>query len=688
MRLAALLLPVLLAAAAPEDPKAPRPVDVLIQELGNKFGKNRVAAARELGLHGPAAAKAVPELVKALKDPHIPVRAEAAIALASIDPACREGLPLLLGVAWKEEGDVGARALEAVFLYPMDAEGVAERILGEVGGKTHHDRAAARLREWGAGVLPFFEKAVREDATSRVNRLWPFVAERGIEAAPLFLPLLDHPVGDLRTKAADHLAHCLQKKYPPATALALEVIQEPKAPAARVEEAIAAAAKEGAAAIPGLAGTLVHCTEPPVRIRAAAALERIGPDARGAVPALRAAAAAFHPAVRDAATGAMWRIDPEAGKAPSRSAVMAPFVERRAPSRRNYKTTGRTYPDSVEAALDWLARHQERSGGWRADAFGEHCRKNKCDGPGMLSFNTGLSALALLAFLGEGETHLGPKRGEAVRRGIEYLLDFQDKEGCVGPRTVPHFVYNHALGALALCEAYAMTGSPDLKGPAQNALNFSEACRNPYMAWRYGVRPQDNDTSVTGWMILAPWVGKEAGLEVAPELFEGAKTWFDKVTEPEYGRAGYTARGNGPSYYKDAGDPKRWPGDMTEGGTAQAILTRILCGADREDEYVKKGADLCLKTLPVYDEEAGTIDYCYWFFGTQALFQVGGVHWQKWQEAEGKAIVDNQRRDKSDDRYGSWDPVDRWSFAGGRVYATAVNALTLQTPYRYPRAWK
>ena len=32
---------------------------------------------------------------------------------------------------------------------------------------------------------------------------------------------------------------------------------------------------------------------------------------------------------------------------------------------------------------------------------------------------------------------------------------------------------------------------------------------------------------------------------------------------------------------------------------------------------------------------------------------------------------------------GSWDPVDRWGFEGGRVYATAINALTLEVYYRY-----
>jgi hypothetical protein len=33
---------------------------------------------------------------------------------------------------------------------------------------------------------------------------------------------------------------------------------------------------------------------------------------------------------------------------------------------------------------------------------------------------------------------------------------------------------------------------------------------------------------------------------------------------------------------------------------------------------------------------------------------------------------------------GSWDPaVEVWARDGGRVYATAINVLTLETSYRY-----
>ena len=52
-----------------------------------------------------------------------------------------------------------------------------------------------------------------------------------------------------------------------------------------------------------------------------------------------------------------------------------------------------------------------------------------------------------------------------------------------------------------------------------------------------------------------------------------------------------------------------------------------------------------------------------------------------------KAIIDSQRQDKSDDRWGSWDAVDPWYNDGGRVYSTAVNVMCLEVYYRYARVF-
>jgi hypothetical protein len=354
--------------------------------------------------------------------------------------------------------------------------------------------------------------------------------------------------------------------------------------------------------------------------------------------------------------------------------------------KRNLKLDGGTGTEgATEAGLEWLKNHQAPGGYWDCDGFEGMCKKNKCGGPGAPLFDPGVSGLSMLAFLGYGETHKTPRYGAVVRNGLKYLKGIQDPEGCFGPRTSNHFTYNHSIAALSMAEAYGLTQSPLFKSSAQNGINFVLQCQNPYLAWRYGVRPQDNDTSVTGWMVMALKSAKGAGLDIDPASFEGAKAWLDKVTEPEYGRAGYTARGNGPARPQELMD--KFPADKSESLTAVAVLTRIFCGATKEDEYVKKGAELCLKSLPVYDEAAGTIDYYYWYYGTLAMFQVGGDHWKKWNESMKKSIIESERKDKNDDRWGSWDPVDPWASEGGRVYSTSVNVMCLEVYYRYARVF-
>lgn len=69
-----------------------------------------------------------------------------------------------------------------------------------------------------------------------------------------------------------------------------------------------------------------------------------------------------------------------------------------------------------------------------------------------------------------------------------------------------------------------------------------------------------------------------------------------------------------------------------------------------------------------------------------ALFQFdgpAGPKWRSWNEDMKNAIVKNQNVASSGCRNGSWEPADAWSRGGGRVYATATNAPTLEVYYRY-----
>ena len=82
-------------------------------------------------------------------------------------------------------------------------------------------------------------------------------------------------------------------------------------------------------------------------------------------------------------------------------------------------------------------------------------------------------------------------------------------------------------------------------------------------------------------------------------------------------------------------------------------------------------------------------NYYYWYYGSLGMFQFGGEHWAKWNEAMKKILVEHQRKGGPldgtvNDVDGSYDPVGSGGIPhGGRVMATALAALTLEVYYRY-----
>jgi hypothetical protein len=374
---------------------------------------------------------------------------------------------------------------------------------------------------------------------------------------------------------------------------------------------------------------------------------------------------------------------------------------------RNLRTGGgggKKSDDAVEHALRWLAAHQSPDGGWECAGFNKWCDGKAASGAGpeglgKATYDPGVTGLALLAFLGANYTNRGDHPfNKVVQNGLRYLKNIQDPEGCFGPRASGHFVYNHAIAALAMVEAYGMTGSTIYKGPAQKCLDFIAISRNPYFAWRYGVKPGENDTSVTGWMMMAlksaklinqaeVKAGKSAPLLIDEDAFDGIRSWVDKMTDPDYGRVGYIQRGTGPARPADLVD--KFPAEKSESMTGVGMLARIFLGEDpKKSDVIKKGADLCAKLAPSWNPNDGSIDMYYWYYATLAMFQVGGEPWKKWNEAMKVAIVDSQRMDTDYCMYkGSWDNIDPWGPDGGRVYSTATMALCLLVYYRYDKVF-
>ena len=342
---------------------------------------------------------------------------------------------------------------------------------------------------------------------------------------------------------------------------------------------------------------------------------------------------------------------------------------------------------AVQRGLAWLAAHQSPDGSWDADGFDAQCGAiggTICEGHGEATHDVGLTGLALLAFLADGSTTRHGPYKENVVRGIKWLRDVQDPdEGLFGEPIGHAFLYNHAIASLAVCEAYYFSKSPLIRATAQRAVRYVEHARNPYGVWRYDVPPiGENDTSVTGWMVFVLAAAEDAGIGVDPQAFTSALTWFDEVTDPATGRVGYVAPGSESSRIPNVND--HFPANKGEAMTAVALLSRFFLGQTPDTEpLMDKHADLLLGKLPEWDPDGFGCDMYYWYYGTYAMYQMGGRHWRTWQRAMTDAVQNTQREDG--DARGSWDPVGPWGFAGGRVYSTAMMVLCLEVYERYSR---
>ena len=342
--------------------------------------------------------------------------------------------------------------------------------------------------------------------------------------------------------------------------------------------------------------------------------------------------------------------------------------------------------EAVSEALLWLARHQEHDGHWNVKGFISRCNDTPCSGTGTGNCDVGVTSLALLAFLGAGHTSRSEDRfGVVVQNALAWILLNQDREGAIGDRSPKH-LYNHAIGTQALCEAYGMTGDAELRLAAQKATDFLVAAQNPGKGWRYSPRCGDNDSSVTGWAVMALKAAEWSGLKVPKAAFDGALAWMNEVTDRgNFFRTGYTRKNDGKVFCP--GKNEAFENHPTP--AAISVASRLLIQEQLKDPALM-AVRLLLRDLPEWKKNK--IDYYYWHWGSLALFQFDipqGPAWHSWNESLQSVLVQNQKGTEAGCLKGSWDvDCDRWGFEGGRVYTTAINALTLETYYRYPRMVK
>lgn len=312
--------------------------------------------------------------------------------------------------------------------------------------------------------------------------------------------------------------------------------------------------------------------------------------------------------------------------------------------------------DAVKLGLKWLERQQRPDGSW------------SLRGP----YNDGASgenrvaatAMALLAFLGDGQTHLQGDYQATVAKGIKWLVRQQDRDGFFAKEGQSHQrTYAQAQSSIVVCELYGMTEDSWLRDPAQLALSYAQRAQGPDGGWRYN--PGDlGDTSVTGWYVMALQSGLAAGLDVDQSTLYKVREFLNRV-------------GNG-----DGSEYSYQPSGVSSAAmTAEGLLCRQYLGWERDEPGLIRGVNRLVSDDWIFAREDNNVYY--WYYATQVLHHFGDEPWRQWNEVMRQELPAMQVKEGRE--AGSWAPQrDRWaSVSGGRLMMTCFSIYCLEVYYRH-----
>lgn len=310
--------------------------------------------------------------------------------------------------------------------------------------------------------------------------------------------------------------------------------------------------------------------------------------------------------------------------------------------------------------LRWLVKTQNGDGTWATEN------------------RSAMTGLAILCFLGHGETPTSPEFGPTLQKAVDWMVakgtEYEGrlsmtKEGWGGQPGV----YEHGIAAYALGEFYTMTKDERTAPLLKLAIGHIVNGQGPDGGWMYNFDKTMSDTSVSGWQIQALKAAHLSGLNI-----EGVDAALDKAmlnlkrVQTDQGGFGY-----------------RKPDDR-KGASAYSLTgVGVLCTyfwKQEKDDLVRDGIKYLLDDdKPKVDYKGDKADLYAWYYNTQACLMVGGSAWSKWNRMFQDEICDNQSTD------GSWPPLNGAAHGklqqapdgAGPVYRTTLCILMLEVFYRY-----
>jgi len=300
---------------------------------------------------------------------------------------------------------------------------------------------------------------------------------------------------------------------------------------------------------------------------------------------------------------------------------------------------------SVDKALVFLSTMQESDGSWQV-----HGQKSPA-----------VTSLAVMAFLSAGHVPDEGPYGEAITKGIRWVLSRQQSNG-VFVSGAGMDGYHHGISTLMLAEVVGMTDAklarelrPKLEKAVSVILVGQATQPNAYQGgWRYMIPSHDADISVTGWQLLALRAAKNLGCDIPAERIDLALAFILRCRDASTGGFCYTPGGR-----------------VTMACTGTSVLSLELAGKEhRHSREALQAGSYILKHPPRWGDEhfSYTVYYC-----SQATFQLGNNYWNFYRPQLHKVLFDYQQQN------GAWN----CSSGIGPTYATAMAVLALTVEYRY-----
>lgn len=306
------------------------------------------------------------------------------------------------------------------------------------------------------------------------------------------------------------------------------------------------------------------------------------------------------------------------------------------------------------------------------------------DGTWGKTFRGAMTGLALLCYLGHGETPTTSREfGVVVSNAIDALV----KQGTLAKGILtfnpagysyrPAGAYEHGIASYALGEAYTMTKDEKIAPVLTQAIGYIVKGQRSDGGWTYQYDTSPNvdehgyvksDTSVSGWQIQALKAAHLTGLPIenVDAALDSSIRNLERVFNPKDGSFGYRKAGDHPNHTL----------------TGVGVLCKLFWQG-KSDKMTRDGVK-AIEGVEVKYTGANANLYA-WYYDTQACFMTQGGAWDHWNRAFQDEIVAHQSPD------GSWPPTGGKEVGisldpaeiHGQIYRTAMCALMLEVYYRY-----